>query len=131
MSLIQIPAPSNILGDEFTILASTIGEHFAISPNIEIDGNDEIHFDTAAWTLHHLPSGKIAAQLFQADPHEWPGEPRALDPRSIRRFVAWLESRIDCSNPDVDFGQLSDEDRKKVSLFRHEPNYFDPNTTEE
>lgn len=126
MSLIQIPCPLDLPGEQITILASTIGEHFAISPGIDADDNDELHLDTATWLLLHRPSGKIAMELFQSDPVEWPGEPRALDPRSVRRFVEWLESRLDCSRPVIDFTQLSDEERKEISLFRIEPNHYTP-----
>lgn len=126
MTLIQVSSDPFKVDEPFTILAFTVGEHFAMHPNIMVGEDGELELDTAEWLLHHIPSGKPVMTLHQADPIEWPGEPRALDPRSIRRFVAWLESRLDCSGPEIDYSQLSDADRKEISLFRHEPNHFTP-----
>ncbi|MGW5519065.1 hypothetical protein [Nocardia africana] len=126
MSLINIPAPPNVTDETFTILASTVGDHFAVYPSVSVGADGELRLDTEVWVLHHRPSGMVAFELFQSDPMEFPGEPRAIDMRSVRRFVQWLESRIDCSTPDVDFTTLSAEDRKHISWFRSEPNHYNP-----
>ncbi len=61
MSLINIAVPPNVLGADFSILASTVGENFALYPDCEVDEDtDEWHLDTTAWVLHHRPSRKIA-----------------------------------------------------------------------
>lgn len=111
--------------NDIEVTATTIGNHWAVHPAILIDEDTkELSLDSETWCLEHRPSGKLAFQMFQSDPIEFPGEPRALDLSRVQAFVEWLESRIDCSTPDLDFSQLSEEDRRTVSEFRGDPNYF-------
>lgn len=119
MTLIDFPV------NDIHVTATTIGEHCALHPAIMVDQETgELSLDTVNWSLVHVPSGKQLSCLYQSDPVEWPGEPRALNPLKVAAFVGWLETRLDLSDPDVEFSALTDDDRRVISDFYGDPNYF-------
>lgn len=110
--------------DGVKVTATTIGKYFALHPAVMVDTETgELSLDTEAWYLQHLPSGTLALHLHQTDPLEFPGEPRALGKVKVEEFVAWLEKRVDCSASELDLSRLTEDDRRLLTDFSHDPNY--------
>lgn len=114
MSLIEI---TNVEGT--TVTATTISEHFAMHPAVMVEEESgELHLDTSTWMLVHRHSQQAVAQIRQEDRYEFPGEDAAINPEKVAKFVAWLESILDCSVAQPDWRSLTAEQQKLVSLWR-------------
>ncbi|SKM82241.1 Uncharacterised protein [Mycobacteroides abscessus subsp. massiliense] len=100
MTIIQLDIP-NEEGQTVTVSAVQLTEHLAAAPCIMVNRDtDELSLNAAVWMVCNVPSGRLVTKVQEEDPHEWPGQPRAIDLEKVRAFAEWLEPQCDWDSED-------------------------------
>jgi hypothetical protein len=108
--------------DRLTVTADKLTDHFAMHPAIMVDTDTgEKFLNPAVWSLTHIASGKEVVKLYQEDPIECPGEPRAVDPDVAAEFAKWLEQQ---TNWDAEVPNVSTDVYRQLFLYQGGINHW-------